>query len=76
MSSVISGPVVEAHGVAEHGAVFREIEPQIRKALENSMAQGTRDTKELERVARRTLGRWVARKLRRKPMLVPVVVTD
>ena len=29
---------------------------------------------QLQQVVRRTIGSWVSRKLRRKPMIVPVVV--
>lgn len=35
--------------------------------------RGEHDTHKLQQIMRRTLGSWVARALRRKPMLVPVV---
>ena len=35
---------------------------------------GTRDTHALQQVVRRTVGRWVNRSYRRRPMIVPVVI--
>ncbi|WP_207547557.1 hypothetical protein [Paraburkholderia ginsengiterrae] len=42
--------------------------------LENAMKGGMDDTHRLQQVVRRTIGRWVSRSLRRRPMIVPVVV--
>ena len=34
---------------------------------------GERDTYKLQQIMRRVLGTWIARTLRRRPMIVPVV---
>ena len=47
---------------------------QIVTELEKAMAGGMDDTHRLQQVVRRTIGRWVSRSLRRRPMIVPVVV--
>ena len=51
-----------------------EITDQIVTELEKAMAGGMDDTHRLQQVVRRTIGRWVSRSLRRRPMIVPVVV--
>ena len=42
--------------------------------VEKALADGTRDTDALQHLVRRTVGRWVDREYRRRPMLVPMVV--
>ena len=72
--TILAGPTVIARGVAENDAVFRDIEPQIADALTDAARGGKATVHDMERVARRTLGRWVSRRLRRAPMIVPLVV--
>jgi ribonuclease J len=71
---VVSGPEVHARGIAEDDAVFDAILPEIKKALEEAARAGNADAHQLEQVARRVLGRFVGTKLRRRPMIIPVVV--
>jgi len=35
---------------------------------------GAVDTQQLQQVVRRVVGRWVSNRLRRRPMIIPVVV--
>ncbi|MDN4477154.1 ribonuclease J [Demequina lignilytica] len=72
--TVVSGPEVHARGLAEDDAVFDAILPEIKKAIEDSARSGAADTHQLQQVARRVLGRYVGTKLRRRPMIIPVVV--
>jgi ribonuclease J len=39
------------------------------------MRDGVDDTFRLQQVTRRTFGQWISKRLRRRPMIVPVVVT-
>ena len=71
---IVSGPDVHTRGVAEEEEVFASITPKIATALEQAMKEGTTDQHQLEQITRRTIGRWVGTKLRRKAMIVPVVV--
>ncbi|WP_033227935.1 ribonuclease J [Nesterenkonia sp. F] len=72
---IVSGPDIHARGVAEEDQVFKDIKPKIAKALTEAI-QDTKEhtTHQLQQIVRRTIGSWVSRKLRRKPMIVPVVV--
>lgn len=72
--TILAGPTVIARGVAENDAVFRDIEPQIADALIEAARGGKATVRDMERVARRTLGRWISKRLRRAPMIVPLVV--
>ena len=73
-AAVVSRPAIQARGFAEGDSVFAEITDQIVTELEKAMAGGMDDTHRLQQVVRRTIGRWVSRSLRRRPMIVPVVV--
>ncbi|KAA8819557.1 ribonuclease J [Bifidobacterium vespertilionis] len=72
-SEVVSGPKIFLNAVAEDASEFEQVRKQIVSVLEDAMIHGTKDVHKLQQVMRRTLGSWVARKLRRKPMIVPVV---
>ncbi|MBO2990478.1 ribonuclease J [Leucobacter tardus] len=71
---IVSGPDIHTKGVAEEARVFDSITPKIADALETAMSEGVHDAKQLQQITRRTIGRWVGTKLRRKAMIVPVVV--
>ena len=73
---VVTGPDVHARGVAEDDSVFDEIKPKITAALEDAINHSGKNhtTQQLQQVVRRTIGSWVSRRLRRKPMIVPVVI--
>ena len=72
-ADVVSGPKIFLNAVAEDEADFEKVRHQIVEQLQDAMMHGEHDTHKLQQIMRRTLGSWVARALRRKPMLVPVV---
>lgn len=72
--SLIAGPEIHARGVAESDSVFDSIMPKVTKAVEDALKDGNSDQYQLQQVVRRTVGRWASSKLRRKPMIVPMVV--
>ncbi|KUF08186.1 ribonuclease J [Leucobacter sp. G161] len=74
LGQIVSGPEIHAKGVAEADHVFDKIKPQVADAIEKAMKEGVTDSHALQQVVRRTVGRWVGTKLRRKAMIVPVVV--
>ena len=71
---VLAAPTIRAIGMAEDDSVFDEILPEVDDALRDAAAPGGVSTYVLQQAMRRVIGRWVARKLRRRPMIVPVVV--
>ncbi|GAA1048350.1 ribonuclease J [Arthrobacter russicus] len=72
---IVSGPEIHARGVAEEDSVFDEIVPKINAALEEAvMASKDHTAYQLQQVVRRVVGTWVNRKLRRRPMIIPVVL--
>jgi ribonuclease J len=71
---VVAGPQILARGFAEGDEVFDDIKPQIVAALEQAASNQNADAYQLQQVMRRTVGRWVSTRLRRKPMIIPVVV--
>ncbi|GAA1845473.1 ribonuclease J [Agromyces salentinus] len=71
---IISGPEIHARGFAEDDAVFEEVKPKISAALLEAAKSGVRDSQALQQIVRRTVGTWVNRRLRRRPMLVPLVI--
>jgi ribonuclease J len=71
---IIVGPEIHARGFAEDDAVFDEVKPKISAALVDAAQNGVRDSHALQQVVRRTVGTWVNRRLRRRPMLVPLII--
>ena len=71
--SVLAGPQIHARGVAETDDVFDAVLPEVTAALTDAASQGA-DTYQLQQVIRRVVGRWASNRLRRRPMIIPVVV--
>jgi len=72
--TVVSGPEVHARGLAEDDSVFDAILPEIRLALEDAARSGSTDNHQLQQIMRRVVGRFVGTKLRRRPMIIPIVI--
>jgi ribonuclease J len=71
---VLAAPQIHARGFAEDAAVFEDILPEVTAALEEAARGGNADTHQLQQIVRRIVGRWVSNRLRRRPMIIPVVV--
>ena len=71
---IVTGPEIHARGFAEDDKVFDKIRPKIVAALEEAGQKGVRDNHALSQIVRRTIGRWVGQRLRRRPMIVPLVI--
>jgi ribonuclease J len=71
---IIVGPEIHAKGFAEDDTVFDTVKPAIAKALAAAAQNGTRDTHALQQIIRRTVGQWVSKGYRRRPMIVPLVI--
>jgi ribonuclease J len=65
---------VSAKGFSEDPAAFDEVVPMITEALDRAALDGIADPQQLRQIVRRTVGRWVNDRYRRRPMIVPNVV--
>ncbi len=68
------GPEIRARAFAEDDHVFDAVKPMIERALAEAAGEGIRDTYALQQVIRRTIGTWVNKAHRRRPMIIPVVI--
>ncbi|GGL26742.1 ribonuclease J [Phycicoccus endophyticus] len=71
---LVAGPEIIARGFTPDDIVFDEVRPRIEEALAQATAQGVTDSYQLQQVVRRTLGTWVGRRIRRRPMIIPTVI--
>jgi ribonuclease J len=72
---VVSGPEFNARGfIGDGDDRFNAIRTKVENAI-NEASTGPVDTHQLQQIVRRTVGTWVAQAHRRRPMIVPVVVT-
>ncbi|HKE52193.1 MAG TPA: ribonuclease J [Actinomycetes bacterium] len=71
---VVAGPEIHARGFAEDDAVFDEVRAMIEEALAEAGREGVSDMHQLSQLVRRTVGRWVSDRFRRRPMIIPVVI--
>ena len=72
--TIASGPEVLTRGFTEDEALPEAVLPRIREAIEEATAKGVTDSYQLQQIVRRTVGSYVGGKLRRRPMIIPVVI--
>ena len=75
---VVGVPQIVTRGWAyDHDTeiLLDEAREQVTKALEQALSSGSSDHENLNRVARKALGRLVGDRTRQRPMIVPVIVT-
>jgi len=72
---IVGQPRIETRGIGEDDKVFAELYPEVIKGLEKALAEDATELPQLERAVRRATGSWVARRLRRKPMIIPLVIS-
>ena len=71
---VVYGPEVTAKGFTDDPEALDPIRLELIKTVEAALADGVRDADALEHILRRTVGRWVDKTFRRRPMLMPTVI--
>jgi ribonuclease J len=74
LGKVVFGPEITARGFSDDPSALDPITAELVEVVEKALADGTRDADALQHLVRRTVGRWVDREYRRRPMLVPMVV--
>ena len=72
--TILSGPEIHARGLAEDDSAFDAVRPRIVAAVEEAARSGYDDTYALQQTIRRAIGPWLNRRLRRRPMIIPVVI--
>lgn len=73
-SKVVAGPEIHARGLGLDDDAFDPLLDQVRAALEGALLDGVVDVHDLQQRVRRTAGKWISTRHRRRPMIVPVVV--
>jgi len=71
---VVYGPELTARGFTDDPEALGPIEIELVKTVEKALADGVRDADAIEHIIRRSVGRWVDRTYRRRPMLMPNVI--
>ncbi len=71
---LVEGPIITAKGFFDEEKIFDQISEEVAQALRDALADGADDTYPLQQVMRRRLGRWVSKRYRARPMIVPVVL--
>ena len=71
---IVAGPEIHARGFAEDDTVFDAVRPKITERIEAALADDVTDSRELQQIIRRVVGRWVSDQHRRRPMIVPIVI--
>jgi ribonuclease J len=75
--AILTGPEVITRGwvyAPEAEPLLAECAEEVRQALKEAFGDGTGDIESLQRVVRRTAGRFVNESTKRRPMIVPVVM--
>ena len=78
LHKVINGPEVITRGwvyAPEADALLDEAEAHIEQALVKALDDGINDVDGLERIVRKAAGKFVSDRTKRRPMIVPVVMT-
>jgi ribonuclease J len=71
---VAAGPEIQTRGFAEDQDVFDQVLPKLEQALADAASNGVTDSFQLQQVIRRTVGSWLGGRLRRRPMIIPIVI--
>jgi len=73
-STLVAGPDIHARGFLDDPRAFDAITDEVRDVLVDCLNDGVDDVHALSQAVRRTIGQWVSRSYRARPMIVPVVI--
>jgi ribonuclease J len=71
---VAAGPEIQTRGFAEDQDIFDQVIPRLEEALAEAANNGVTDSFQLQQIIRRTVGSWLGGRLRRRPMIIPIVI--
>jgi ribonuclease J len=72
---ITGGPEVTARGSGIDDDALVAVLPRIVEALHGAAEEGVTDQHQLQQLLRRVVGKWVNETYRRRPMILPVVVS-
>jgi ribonuclease J len=70
----VSTPELSGRGFSDDPAALKEAAKLVEAELVRLHGEGVTDTHRIAQAVRRIVGRWVAEKYRRRPMIVPTVI--
>jgi ribonuclease J len=71
---VVFGPEITARGFSDDPSALDPIRAEVIEAVEKALADGATEADAIAHLVRHTVGRWVDREYRRRPMLMPMIV--
>ncbi|MEI2765683.1 MAG: ribonuclease J [Dermatophilaceae bacterium] len=71
---IAAGPEIYARGFAEDQALLDQVIPSVEAAVIEATGRGVTDDYQLQQIVRRTVGSWVGSRIRRRPMIIPIVI--
>ncbi|WP_335981422.1 MULTISPECIES: ribonuclease J [Streptomycetaceae] len=71
---LVGGPHIHARGSGIEDDAFAAVIPKIEEGLSRSASDGVMETRQIQQIIRRSVGKWVSDTYRRRPMILPVVV--
>ncbi|MEC3997529.1 ribonuclease J [Actinacidiphila sp. DG2A-62] len=71
---LVGGPNIHARGSGIEDEAFAAVIPRIEEGLSRSASDGVMETRQIQQIIRRSVGKWVSDTYRRRPMILPVVV--
>ncbi|WP_433893123.1 ribonuclease J [Streptomyces sp. CA-111067] len=71
---IVGGPNIHARGSGIEDEAFAAVIPRIEEGLSRSASDGVMETRQIQQLIRRSVGKWVSDTYRRRPMILPVVV--
>ncbi|MQA07203.1 MAG: RNase J family beta-CASP ribonuclease [Pseudonocardiaceae bacterium] len=70
----VAPPTISGRGFSDDPKALEAVVPLVEMELARTEAEGIVDTHRIAQAVRRVVGRWVAEKYRRRPMIVPTVI--
>ncbi|PXW33593.1 UNVERIFIED_CONTAM: ribonuclease J [Williamsia faeni] len=71
----VGPPEVSGRGFSDDTGALKDAANLVDQSLEQMANEGVTDTHQIAQTIRRVVGRWVAEKYRRRPMIIPTVMT-
>ncbi|WP_309501131.1 ribonuclease J [Saccharopolyspora gloriosae] len=70
----VSSPTISGRGFSDDPKALDDVVPLVEMELARTESEGIADTHRIAQAVRRVVGKWVADKYRRRPMIVPNVL--